>query len=296
MPASATSFTDFSDWIQSMEFSTFWTTSENSPFSLLEIRKDQQVLLIIHAIELNTWEKLANSDSFSFTTIANFYRNQNIRFVTLWEDAWLTRREIVQSRISALLGVTNKLPARVTKVRRITKEESHNFLLTNHLQDPITAKYRFGLFLPPNYFRLAPFLATANTTEVLVAVATFSQPRIFKKNNEEYRSYEMVRFANLINTLVIGGLDKLSKAFEKERKPDDIMTYADLDWSEGRSYERLGFEAVSDTVPYLFVLTKNDLKRTVVKEKVAELTPKIDSEAILIKNSGSRKFVKVCKN
>lgn len=277
-----------------MRFSTSWTISESSPFPLLEISNEQDVILAIHAIDLTTWEKQINTHPFSFTTIADFYRNQNIRFVTLWEDVWITRREIVQSRISALLGLTNKLPARVTKVRRITKQEAHNFLLTNHLQDPITAKYRYGLFLPQNYFRLAPFLDTTDTDEVLIAVATFSQARIFFKNGTEYRSYEMVRFANLLNTLVIGGLDKLLKAFEKEREPEDIMTYADLDWSEGRSYQRLGFDAISDTIPYHFALNKNEFKRTVLTDEYSIQNVKIDPEVILIKNSGSRKFVRIC--
>lgn len=294
LPTLAPTFIEFANWVQSMKFSTSWTTSESSPFPLLEISNEKDVLLVIHAIDLTTWEQQINTHPFSFTTIANFYRSQNIRFVTLWEDVWLTRREIVQSRISALLGLTNKLPARVTKVRRITKQEAHNFLLANHLQDPITAKYRFGLFLPQNYFRLAPFLDTTDTNEVLIAVATFSQPRIFSKNGTEYRSYEMIRFANLLNTLVIGGLDKLLKAFEKEREPNDIMTYADLDWSEGGSYQRLGFDAISDTAPYNFSLTKNKFKRTVLTDEFSIKNVEIDPDLILIKNSGSRKFVRIC--
>lgn len=276
-----------------MNFSCQWIKAENSPFSLLKIYNEQQLVLVVQAIDLTTWTEIQSPNLFSFSEIATFYRDQGTNFITLWEDVWLAKPLIVQSRIKALLGRASKLPARVTKVRRITKQEAHQFLLTNHLQDPITAKYRYGLFLPKNYFRLAPFLDTANREELLIAVATFSQVRIFQKNNREYRSFEMVRFANLLDTLVIGGLDKLLKAFEKERQPDDIMTYADLDWSEGKSYSKIGFEAISDTPPYHFALSLNELKRATLSDNSEWLTSKIDPQTILIKNSGSRKFVRL---
>ena len=39
----------------------------------------------------------------------------------------------------------------------------------------------------------------------------------------------------------------------KEVQPDDIMTYADLEWSEGKVYEQLGFtlEGVKEPVTFL---------------------------------------------
>jgi hypothetical protein len=101
-----------------------------------------------------------------------------------------------------------------------------------------------------------------------------------------------VRFANLLETVVVGGLDKLLKAFEQDRQPDDIMTYADLDWSEGKSYHRLGFEAISDTKPHYFRLDTTTLTRSVLTDFSTVKDLKNDSGAILIKNSGSRKFVR----
>jgi hypothetical protein len=51
---------------------------------------------------------------------------------------------------------------------------------------------------------------------------------------------------------VVGGLDKLVQAFFHEKQPDDLMTYADRDWSDGESYLRLGFECIGETPPQTF--------------------------------------------
>jgi hypothetical protein len=205
----------------------------------------------------------------------------------------VTKRHVVESRIKAILGYSDRIPARVTQVRRITKIEARDFLVKNHLQDALTAKYRFGLFLPERYFRLAPFLNSNGNEEILVAVATFSYARIFLKEEKEHRSYEMVRFANLLNTTVVGGLDKLLKAFQLDRQPDDVMTYADLDWSEGRSYTRIGFQKMNDTEAQRFWLDKQLMIRY-PEQRMKEETLKEDlARYCLIKNSGSRKFVKI---
>ena len=42
------------------------------------------------------------------------------------------------------------------------------------------------------------------------------------------------------------------KAFIKEVQPDDIMSYADLEWSEGFVYEQLGFCLEGKRAPVVF--------------------------------------------
>jgi hypothetical protein len=51
-------------------------------------------------------------------------------------------------------------------------------------------------------------------------------------DRQDFRSYELLRFASLQGYVVVGGMDKLMKAFMHENQPDDIMSYADKDWSE----------------------------------------------------------------
>ena len=44
------------------------------------------------------------------------------------------------------------------------------------------------------------------------------------------------------------------KAFIKDVQPDDIMSYADLEWSEGKVYEQLGFVLEGKKEPVMFVV------------------------------------------
>lgn len=69
-----------------------------------------------------------------------------------------------------------------------------------------------------------------------------------------YRSYELIRFCSVLGSTVIGGLDKLLQHFIRHHHPDDIMTYADRDWGEGKAYLSIGFDAVETTDPVLFIV------------------------------------------
>jgi hypothetical protein len=183
------------------------------------------------------------------------------RKIFLWEDVWKTKKAICKSRILANCGISNRIPARLTKVRRIDKPTLDNFLIDNHLQVVTNAKLKYGLYLPKQYFRVLPENFKPSSDEILVAVASFSNAKTILRDEQEYRSYELIRFANLLNFTVVGGLDKLLKAFIAENKPDDIMTYADRDWSDGRSYEKVGFERIGITPPQEFFLNTELLQR-----------------------------------
>ena len=58
-----------------------------------------------------------------------------------------------------------------------------------------------------------------------------------------------------------GGMGKLLQAFIEEVQPDDIMTYADLEWSEGKVYEALGFTLEGVKSPVLFSIDIDSWQR-----------------------------------
>ena len=88
----------------------------------------------------------------------------------------------------------------------------------------------------------------------LVAVAEFSNARRWIKDGQEIRSYEWTRYASLPGVRISGGMGRMLKHFIKETVPDDIMSYADLEWSEGNAYEQLGFVAEGDKEPVTFTV------------------------------------------
>ncbi len=213
----------------------------------------------------------------------------DFRVIHLWEDVWRKSPEIVMARLHSAIGTSIRLPARVMQVRRIDKSTADDFLNTHHLQGSPTAKFKYGLFLPKKYYRLVenPTLIDQTTNETLVAVATFSSPRTYFRQHQKSRSIELIRFANRSAFTVIGGLDKLLRFLEKEQQPNDIMTYVDADWSDGKSFTKLGFERIEKTDPMTIYVEKRTLKRHTT------VLPKTTPESYYpIKNSGSWKLIK----
>ncbi len=247
---------------------------------------------VIHRIGFATYEQFRqmNNPQFFFQNLSNYFRAKGQLIIHLWDDVARSKPDVVVSRLRALAGDSVRIPARLTQARRIDKPTTIAFLEQNHLQVAIASKYKYGLWLPKRYFRVLPpeFLDAqpANADELLVAVATFSHPRNIPRDGQLFRSYELVRFANRLNCTVVGGLDKLLTAFVTEHQPGDIMTYADRDWSDGRSYERLGFERMGETEPQQFWVDPTTNSRYYLHQI------KDSSGMIPVWNAGSIKFVK----
>ena len=219
------------------------------------------------------------------------------------EDRWRSQRQMMEARLLAHLELFSQAYARNCEVRRIEKAEAQEFLNRNHSYGYATCKYRYGLFLKRHTGHIAAEMGfpigsgmtdgepgtTDRKTEVpnrevgrtsspvilnevknlseetLIAVATFSNARRWVKEGKEIRSYEWTRYASLPDLRVSGGMGKMLKAFIKEVHPDDIMSYADLEWSEGKVYERLGFEAETRKEPVTFTIDPQTWERTAIR-------------------------------
>jgi hypothetical protein len=214
-------------------------------------------------------------------------KQQNIRLINLSEDYFYTKSAIVTQRVASLLGVFTRIHARNTTVKRIDKKLLDDFLINNNLYESPTARYKYGLF----------------EHDKLVAVASFSAGRPIERDGKVFRSFELVRFANLSGYIVAGGLSKLVNHFIKDVGPDDIMSYADLDWSSGTSYEKLGFRLDNITPPQAFWINPQEKIRYYPHKLPQELVNKsiergISIEEILSErkyyrffNSGNLKYL-----
>lgn len=190
--------------------------------------------------------------------------------VHLWEDLWRHKREVMESRILSLLGKTKRVHARTTKIVKLNKPELMTFLEQNHLSVPVAGKFKYGLMY----------------SNELVAVASFSASCPVHRSGIIYKSHELVRFCNKIGITVVGGLSKLIKHFIKEQEPDDIMSYADLDWSVGKSYIRLGFKKIGELPPQTFYVDPGTLERY-YKINV----PEAKLHLLAFQNQGSAKYL-----
>jgi len=171
----------------------------------------------------------------------------------------------VLNRLKGLMGKGKRVYARETVVARVDKKVTLEFLEENHINGPMAGKYRYGLFYKGE----------------LVSIAVFSGGRILRNISEDYRSFELIRFCHKADYLVTGGISKLVKAFFKDFKPNDIMTYADRDWSQQSSLETIGFKTETITSAQIF---------RVKNGKRLEYTEDEENYDYSIKNSGSIKL------
>lgn len=255
---------------------------ENASLSIFDIYFLPQHKLYLHLISLQKFQE-SNLDIHYFQNLSEQQNAQGNRVIHLWEDVWNVQKDLVQSRLLSMMGIFKRLNARHCFIERIDKPTSDKFLQENHLQGSVKAKYKYGLFLKPQY--VEKYLANNSATKQLIAVSTFSAGRLMKEGNRAgQQSYELIRFASLRGYAVMGGIDKLLKAFTAEHNPDDIMSYADRDWSDGRSYETLGFERIETTEPQFFMIDTKNFRRYSTKENIENL--------IKVFNSGSIKFIR----
>ena len=125
----------------------------------------------------------------------NYMESIGWKLIHIFEDEWWNKRNIVESRLLSAIGcLKRKIYGRCCDVMEIDSKMSKEFLDENHLQGDVKAKIRLGLFFKKE----------------LVGVMTFGKPRFNKKFD-----YELLRYASLCGTQVIGGAGKLLKYFER---------------------------------------------------------------------------------
>jgi hypothetical protein len=228
--------------------------------------------LIVHCVPMQT---VSHTTAQGLVALSELAQKHHLKIIHLAEDLWRTKPAIVASRLRALIGISQRIGARQTQVQRIDKPTLDAFLEANHLQSTTQAKFKYGL--------------TNKRDGFLVAVASFSGGRNIVREDTPLRSYELIRFANVCNCTVVGGLDKLLKAFIRDQQPDHLMTYADRDWSNGQSYERLGFMLLATTPPQMFNINTENFTRINPKNTPTNL----ENSCIEVWNTGNLKYYKL---
>lgn len=218
-----------------------------------KLRLEQALEVSLQLFEVDGFIQISSLEL--TTTILLYPNNKPIRIQTsepcihIDEDLLASKSELIIKRIVSRTKNNKFIFARKTVVTRIDKKTSLQFLVEHHLQLALPGKYRYGLFEKGE----------------LVAVAIFSGGRRMMDREDDYRSFELIRFCNKAGFNVIGGLSKLIKAFCKDFSPGDIMTFTDRDWSQHSSLEKIGFVVKEVTAPINFWVA--DTKRHVYRNK-----------------------------
>jgi hypothetical protein len=193
---------------------------------------------------------------------------ENPGAILFWSDEWKANQELIVTKIEHISKRSNLdvIYARKCEVREITNRMTAGLLNKHHLQGSVVAQINLGLY----------------HGEHLVAVQTFSSPRILMSQNkgkDTTGEYELVRYATDSDFRVVGGASKLMNHFIKVWKPVKIFSMSDNRWSAGNMYQQLGFScARSNSIEYYYVVDgvrkhRWGFRKDILKLKVPDYDP-----------------------
>lgn len=150
---------------------------------------------------------------------------QGIKLLSIFENEYLERRDVVYSIIGSKLGViSQKIPARkcivVSDGARLRA-----FVRANHLQGA----------------RGRVYLGLEFGGEVVAAMAFRTTNRLLP------HGWELSRYCNRLNQIVVGGFSRLLMEFKRRYSPTEIVSLSDNRWSWGEVYAANGFEILRES-------------------------------------------------
>ena len=176
-----------------------------------------------------------------------------IRLITLYEDEWLHKQPIVMSKITHIINQSIECVfARRCVVVTVNADDKRIFLNDHHIQGNGPGSITHGLM----------------HDNQLVAVMTWIQAgEIFTLN----------RYASSVR--VIGGFSKLVKHFQTTHSWSRIVSFADLRWSDGNVYKKMGWTLEKILPPdYAYVVNgrtkhKFAFRHSALNNKLANYDP-----------------------
>jgi len=177
-------------------------------------------------------------------------KQANTRLVQIFEDEWISKTPIIKSMIKNRLGlISNKVFARKTILREVSKIDALRFFEDNHVSGYAQASKILGLYY---------------SGELVGAIA------LRKPWNKSYGNcIEIARFASKIDLQVVGGFQKLLKEtikWAKDNNFNSILTYADCRFGSGKVYKNSGFMHLGKTAPNYFY-EKNGVRESRFKHR-----------------------------
>lgn len=156
------------------------------------------------------------------------------RLITIFEDEWVHSKELVKAKLLNILGVSGDpvVFARNTVLSDVCRVDKIDFFNRCHIQGSGPGSITIGLKSDDRYVAMMSFIKQGAGV------------------------YTLNRYAT--SCVVPGGFSKLLSAFEKNNKWNKIVSFADLRWSEGGVYDKMGFKLDKILLPdYQYVDTTN---------------------------------------
>jgi len=211
----------------------------------------------------------ANSELAALNSVncekAKAFHAANLKYLQFFADEIYKKSDVVRSMILSKLGLcTNKFAARELVLKDVSISESKKFFNENHLMG-----YKVGR-------------ATG----------------LYKNNNlicalayKEFNSHiEIERFCTKLNTSCAGGFGKLVSNLKQFNK--SIISYCDLRYADGHSYEKVGFNCVGETLGWNWTDGENRFNRLMCRATKDKTEKENAAERGWFKifDAGQRKF------
>lgn len=173
----------------------------------------------------------------------------------------------------------NKYYARNLTVEEVNYQDAAVFMNRTHIQGAIGGEL---------------YLALTFNHEIISLM-------VFGKCRTGNCQYELLRYSNELNTIVVGGASKLFKYFIQQRNPDSIVSYCDLRFSslkpEETVYPKLGFKFKHYSAPnyryYSEELHKSFSRQMFQKHKLGELLEIYDPKLSEQENMRLNKYARL---
>ena len=170
----------------------------------------------------------------------------------------------------------NLIPARKCIIKEISNKENDIFCTLNHIQGIASSKIKLGLYYQ----------------DELVSLISFGKPRY----NDNFE-YELIRSCSKLNTIVIGGFDRLFKYFVDVYRPKNIITYCDVRYFNGNGYLNNNFKYIKLTEPDYFYFKIKDMvlyHRTIFqKHKLKFILPNYDETKTAYENMLNNGYLRI---
>jgi len=170
-------------------------------------------------------------------------KEKGITLLHIFEDEYISRKEIVLSKIRNILGLNTgleRIGARKCTIKEIDYKSASVFLENNHIQGKCKASVYLGLY----------------RNEKLVSVMLFT--------HEKGGKWILVRFASDIHYIVQGAASKLFSYFISKYEFTEIRTFLDRRFennAEDNVYIKLGFGIDSYLKPDYYYTNGHGIRR-----------------------------------
>lgn len=197
--------------------------------------------------------------------------SKGIKLYHILDIEWKTMKELIESRISSIMGTNKTIYGRKTTIKILERKLAHQFFNDNHVQGSAGASFYIGLEFEGN----------------IVAAMSFGKSR--------YNSvqFELIRFCNVKGLSVVGGASKLFKYAVKHLNAIEIISFCDIRWGTGGVYHKLGFNHIRDNGPsYIYTNRYRTLESRIKyqKHKLEKLLPIFDKNISEWENMKNNSF------